>query len=104
MRRLPQAFAQRLAQDSAHIVIADIAPGSNTVKMVEQAGRQAELTSVPGANGPGPRAGIQVASRTARPVHQAQGRHQQLRIAVYPLPREGGGAARASGLPPRAAL
>ena len=36
-----QAFAQRLAQDGAHIVIADIAPGSNTVKMVEQAGRQA---------------------------------------------------------------
>src|SRR5712692_6491708 len=36
-----QAFAQRLAQDGAHIVIADVAPGSNTVKMVEQAGRQA---------------------------------------------------------------
>src|SRR6202043_3694888 len=36
-----QAFAQRLAQDGAHIVIADIAPGSKTVKMVEQAGRQA---------------------------------------------------------------
>jgi len=36
-----QSFAQRLAQDGAHIVIADIAPGSNTVKMVEQAGRQA---------------------------------------------------------------
>jgi NAD(P)-dependent dehydrogenase (short-subunit alcohol dehydrogenase family) len=36
-----QAFAQRLAQDGAHIVIADIAPGGNTVKMVEQAGRKA---------------------------------------------------------------
>ena len=36
-----QAFAQRLAQDGAHIVIADIAPGGNTVKMVEQIGRQA---------------------------------------------------------------
>jgi NAD(P)-dependent dehydrogenase (short-subunit alcohol dehydrogenase family) len=36
-----QAFAQRLAQDGAHIVIADIASGSDTVKMVEQAGRQA---------------------------------------------------------------
>ena len=24
--------------------------------------------------------------RAARPIHQAQGRHQQLRIAVYPLP------------------
>lgn len=36
-----QAFAQRLAQDGAHIVIADIASGSDTVKMVEQAGRLA---------------------------------------------------------------
>ena len=35
-----QAFAQRLAQDGAHIVIADIAPGGN-MKMVEQIGRQA---------------------------------------------------------------
>jgi NAD(P)-dependent dehydrogenase (short-subunit alcohol dehydrogenase family) len=36
-----QAFAQRLAQDGAHIVIADIAPASETVKLVEAAGRQA---------------------------------------------------------------
>ena len=36
-----QAFAQRLAQDGAHIVIADIAAGSATAKMVELAGRQA---------------------------------------------------------------
>jgi len=36
-----QAFAQRLAEDGAHIVIADIAPGSDTARMVEQAGRQA---------------------------------------------------------------
>jgi NAD(P)-dependent dehydrogenase (short-subunit alcohol dehydrogenase family) len=36
-----QAFAQRLAQDGAHIVIADVASGSDTVKMVEQDGRQA---------------------------------------------------------------
>jgi (S)-1-phenylethanol dehydrogenase len=36
-----QAFAQRLAQDGAHIVIADIAPGSETVKLVEAAGREA---------------------------------------------------------------
>ena len=35
-----QAFAQRLAEDGAHIVIADIAPGSDTAKMVEQAGRR----------------------------------------------------------------
>jgi NAD(P)-dependent dehydrogenase (short-subunit alcohol dehydrogenase family) len=36
-----QAFAQRLAQDGAHIVVADVAPGTDTVKMVEVAGRQA---------------------------------------------------------------
>jgi NAD(P)-dependent dehydrogenase (short-subunit alcohol dehydrogenase family) len=36
-----QAFAQRLAQDGAHIVIADVAPGNETVKLVEAAGRQA---------------------------------------------------------------
>jgi (S)-1-phenylethanol dehydrogenase len=36
-----QAFAQRLAQDGAHIVVADIAAANETVKMVEQAGRQA---------------------------------------------------------------
>jgi NAD(P)-dependent dehydrogenase (short-subunit alcohol dehydrogenase family) len=36
-----QAFAQRLAQDGAHIVIADIAPGDETVKMVRAAGREA---------------------------------------------------------------
>ena len=36
-----QAFAQRLAQDGAHIVIADIVAGGETVKMVEQAGRRA---------------------------------------------------------------
>ena len=36
-----QAFAKRLAEDGVHIVIADVAPGDATVKMVEQAGRQA---------------------------------------------------------------
>ena len=36
-----QAFAERLAQDGAHIVIADIAKADETVKMVEQAGRRA---------------------------------------------------------------
>src|ERR1700737_320156 len=36
-----QAFAQRLAHDGAHIVIADVASGSDTVKMVEQVGRHA---------------------------------------------------------------
>jgi NAD(P)-dependent dehydrogenase (short-subunit alcohol dehydrogenase family) len=36
-----QAFAQRLAQDGAHIVIADIAAGDGTAKMVAQAGREA---------------------------------------------------------------
>jgi NAD(P)-dependent dehydrogenase (short-subunit alcohol dehydrogenase family) len=36
-----QAFAQRLAQDGAHIVIADVQPADETVKLVEKAGRQA---------------------------------------------------------------
>ena len=36
-----QAFAKRLAEDGVHIAIADIALGQDTVKMVEQAGRQA---------------------------------------------------------------
>jgi NAD(P)-dependent dehydrogenase (short-subunit alcohol dehydrogenase family) len=36
-----QAFAQRLAQDGAHVVVADVAPGADTVKLVEAAGRQA---------------------------------------------------------------
>src|SRR4051794_3496961 len=36
-----QAFAQRLAQDGAHVVIADVAPGNETAKLVEAAGRQA---------------------------------------------------------------
>ena len=38
---LGQAFAKRLAEDGVHIAIADIAPGDDTAKMVEQAGRQA---------------------------------------------------------------
>ena len=36
-----QAFAKRLAEDGVHIAIADITPADATVKMVEQAGRQA---------------------------------------------------------------
>src|SRR5215831_10848386 len=36
-----QAFAQRLAQDGADVVIADIAPASDTLRIVEQAGRRA---------------------------------------------------------------
>jgi NAD(P)-dependent dehydrogenase (short-subunit alcohol dehydrogenase family) len=36
-----QAFARRLAEDGVHIAIADIAPAADTVKLVEQAGRQA---------------------------------------------------------------
>ena len=34
-----QAFAQRLAQDGAHIVIADMLPATDTVRLVEEAGR-----------------------------------------------------------------
>jgi len=36
-----QAFAKRLAEDGVHVVIADIAPGDATAKLVEAAGRQA---------------------------------------------------------------
>jgi NAD(P)-dependent dehydrogenase (short-subunit alcohol dehydrogenase family) len=38
---LGQAFAQRLAQDGAHIVIADIQNAGDTVKLVRDAGREA---------------------------------------------------------------
>jgi NAD(P)-dependent dehydrogenase (short-subunit alcohol dehydrogenase family) len=49
---LGQAFAKRLAEDGVHIAIADVAPGDATVKLVEQAGRQAlacpcDVTSEP---------------------------------------------------------
>jgi NAD(P)-dependent dehydrogenase (short-subunit alcohol dehydrogenase family) len=36
-----QAFAKRLAEDGAHVAVADLAPGDATVKLVEQAGREA---------------------------------------------------------------
>ena len=36
-----QAFAKRLAEDGAHVVIADIGKADETVKLVEAAGRQA---------------------------------------------------------------
>jgi len=36
-----QAFAQRLAQDGAHVAIADVAPADETVRLIEQAGRNA---------------------------------------------------------------
>ncbi len=36
-----QAFAKRLAEDGVHIAIADLADGSDTVKLVETAGRNA---------------------------------------------------------------
>ena len=36
-----QAFAKRLAQDGAHVVIADLNPATETVKLVEAAGRRA---------------------------------------------------------------
>ena len=38
---LGQAFARRLAEDGVHIVIADLEPAEETVKLVEQAGRDA---------------------------------------------------------------
>jgi len=36
-----QAYAQRLAEDGAHIVIADMQPADETIKQVEKAGRRA---------------------------------------------------------------
>jgi NAD(P)-dependent dehydrogenase (short-subunit alcohol dehydrogenase family) len=36
-----QAFAQRLAEDGAHVVVADIQPADETVKLVEKTERQA---------------------------------------------------------------
>jgi len=36
-----QAFAKRLAEDGVHVAIADIAPGDETARMVEHAGREA---------------------------------------------------------------
>ena len=36
-----QAYAQRLAEDGAHIVIADLQAADETIKQVEKAGRQA---------------------------------------------------------------
>lgn len=36
-----QAFARRLAEDGAHVAIADVAPADQTVKLVAQAGRDA---------------------------------------------------------------
>ena len=38
---LGQAFAQRLAQDGADIVLVDIKPCDETAKLVEAAGREA---------------------------------------------------------------
>ena len=38
---LGQAFARRLAEDGVHIVIADLEPAEETVKLVERAGRDA---------------------------------------------------------------
>src|SRR4029078_10363526 len=36
-----QAYAQRLAEDGAHVVIADLQPADETIKQVEKAARQA---------------------------------------------------------------
>ena len=38
---LGQAFARRLAEDGAHVVVADIAPATETAAMIEKAGREA---------------------------------------------------------------
>ena len=36
-----QAFAKRLAADGAHVAVVDVVPGDATVRLVEQAGREA---------------------------------------------------------------
>ena len=41
-----QAYAQRLAEDGADIVIADMQPADETIKQVEKAGRQALFVTV----------------------------------------------------------
>jgi NAD(P)-dependent dehydrogenase (short-subunit alcohol dehydrogenase family) len=38
-RGIGQAFAQRLAHDGAHIVIADLLPATDSAKLVQEAGR-----------------------------------------------------------------
>ena len=38
-RGIGQAFAQRLAHDGAHIVIADVLPATDTAKFVQESGR-----------------------------------------------------------------
>jgi NAD(P)-dependent dehydrogenase (short-subunit alcohol dehydrogenase family) len=40
---LGQAFAQRLAEEGAHIVVADVAPADDTARLVRAAGREAVL-------------------------------------------------------------
>jgi NAD(P)-dependent dehydrogenase (short-subunit alcohol dehydrogenase family) len=40
-----QAFAQRLAEDGAHVVIADVQPADETARLVEAAGRKALLVT-----------------------------------------------------------
>jgi NAD(P)-dependent dehydrogenase (short-subunit alcohol dehydrogenase family) len=41
-----QAFAERLAHDGAHIVIADLLPATDTAKLVEKAGRNARSSRI----------------------------------------------------------
>ena len=62
-----QAFAKRLAEDGVHIAIADVAPAHETVKMVEQAGRQALACQCDAASEPS------VAAMAAE-VHKTFGR------------------------------
>ena len=68
-----QAFAKRLAEDGVHIAIADIAPGDETVKLVEAAGRKAlackcDVTSEQSVSRHG--------SRGAKDIRPLRHRHQ----------------------------
>ena len=44
-RGIGQAFAERLAHDGAHIVIADVLPATDTTKLVQESGRRALVSN-----------------------------------------------------------
>jgi len=75
-----QAFAQRLAEDGAHVVIADLQPADATVGMVEQAGRKA-LACICDVASP------EAVAALARDVERAFGRCDILinNAGIYPL-------------------
>src|SRR5687768_16126233 len=77
---LGQAFAQRLAQDGAHIVIADVRNADDTVQSVTQAGREA-LACLCDVSSPGSVAAL------AEQMQRRFGRFDILvnNVVIYPL-------------------